>query len=354
MTEGEVPPVVLCEAGSETAPFIAALLANGLSVTVQEEDPETLDRVAFGLRRRLSAPLPDFGTGAQLPKGAIVIAGPAALDWLPVPPTALLAEPISGIADTACLDLSAFPLVEACWSRSDDIDRVMSSVLRASGAHIMEAAAGALFPGSQLLNRVFGMVDALLMGGAAPWELDAALEAAGWQPGPLAAQDDGGLDHALARWKAGGGARYTVLERMVQEGRLGRSVGVGWYRYPGGGGAVIDPLLEDMIDEEARFAGRQRAEVTADTIIHTFRMGVIAELVRIAEAGASPEALNRLVSAKLGPAVLPDLRRVAKEMDPTRIAFELGGLRQRFGPAWNVPDALYGDCAALEHLFRAP
>ncbi|MFK5997198.1 MAG: 3-hydroxyacyl-CoA dehydrogenase family protein [Rhodobacterales bacterium] len=49
--------------------------------------------------------------------------------------------------------------------------------------------------------------------------------------------------------------RYIpIADRMVEEGRLGKKSGVGWYRYPGGGGAVIDPLLEDMIIEESYFA----------------------------------------------------------------------------------------------------
>ncbi|WP_139301363.1 hypothetical protein [Vannielia litorea] len=80
--------------------------------------------------------------------------------------------------------------------------------------------------------------------------------------GPCAMQDRIGLD-VIADTRS---EPFLVADRMVAEGRLGRKVGVGWFRYPGGGGAVIDPLVEDLIREEAHFAGRPWRELSADVI----------------------------------------------------------------------------------------
>jgi len=91
-----------------------------------------------------------------------------------------------------------------------------------------------------------------------PWELDAALTAWGYGLGPCEAQDLIGLDDVL---RARSEPATPVLPRMVSEGRLGKKTGWGFYRYPGGGGAVIDPLIEDLIHEEARFAGQEREEL---------------------------------------------------------------------------------------------
>lgn len=98
-----------------------------------------------------------------------------------------------------------------------------------------------------------------------PWELDEALVAWGYSKGPCAAQDLIGLDIILA-------ARLLsepspILSRMVSEGRIGKKVGWGYYRYPGGGGAVIDPLIEDLILEEVRFAGHSRAELEGIAVV---------------------------------------------------------------------------------------
>lgn len=116
---------------------------------------------------------------------------------------------------------------------------------------------------SRLLDRAARRAEQLMLSGATPWDLDAALEAAGFAMGLCAAQDIEGLDVARQRRK---GRIALISDRMMQEGRLGRQAGVGWYRYPGGGGAVIDPLIEDLIREEAHFAAITRQALSGDAI----------------------------------------------------------------------------------------
>ncbi|MCB1389278.1 MAG: hypothetical protein KDK12_09115 [Rhodobacteraceae bacterium] len=110
------------------------------------------------------------------------------------------------------------------------------------------------FCGASLVAALEDAAEALVFDGSTPWEVDAAAEDFGFALGPCAAQDLRGLDRAFARHRAHGHA-LPVVDRMVPEGRLGRKGGVGWYRYPGGGGRVIDPLVEDLAREEAHFAG---------------------------------------------------------------------------------------------------
>lgn len=98
-----------------------------------------------------------------------------------------------------------------------------------------------------------------------PWELDEALIAWGYGMGPCEAQDLFGLDVVLAG--RGDDAATPILSRMVVEGRLGKRGGWGFYRYPGGGGAVIDPLIEDLIIEEARFAKHIRAPLEGVALV---------------------------------------------------------------------------------------
>lgn len=129
-----------------------------------------------------------------------------------------------------------------------------------------------------------------------PWELDEALSDWGYTLGPCEAQDLVGLDLVLqARPDADAS---PILSRMVAEGRLGKKGGWGYYRYPGGGGAVIDPLIDDLVQEEAWFAKVMRQELTGEALVHRLH-----DIMRV-DLLANPDAAERLVH-------LPRARSVA-------------------------------------------
>ena len=115
------------------------------------------------------------------------------------------------------------------------------------------------------LQDVFWLAcDHLLMCHTNPWELDEGLCEWGYATGPCEVMDHLGLNIVLER-RAGAGS--TILRRMVAEGRMGKIGGVGHYRYPGGGGAVIDPLIEDLILEEAYFAKQIRTAMDDGALV---------------------------------------------------------------------------------------
>ena len=115
------------------------------------------------------------------------------------------------------------------------------------------------------LQDVFWLAcDHLLMCHTNPWELDEGLCEWGYATGPCEVMDHLGLYIVLER-RAGAGS--TILRRMVAEGRMGKIGGVGHYRYPGGGGAVIDPLIEDLILEEAYFSKQIRTAMDDDILV---------------------------------------------------------------------------------------
>lgn len=109
-----------------------------------------------------------------------------------------------------------------------------------------------------------------------PWELDEALTGWGYGMGPCEAQDLVGLDVVLAEW--GDDPPTPILPRMVAEGRLGKKGSWGFYRYPGGGGAVIDPLIEDLILEEAWFAKHRRTPLEGAALLIRLHELVSADL----------------------------------------------------------------------------
>ncbi|MCX7558596.1 hypothetical protein OS190_03395 [Sulfitobacter sp. F26204] len=149
---------------------------------------------------------------------------------------------------------------------------------------------------TDLQDAFWGTGEKLLLHHTNPWELDEALCRWGYGLGPCEAQDLLGLDKVLARYPC---PVSPVLPRMVAEGRMGKSGGVGYYRYPGGGGAVVDPLIEDLILEEAWFAGIRRVELIDTALVAQMNAAVMPVVRRLTLRGTRQEDIGRLLQDAL-------------------------------------------------------
>jgi len=158
-----------------------------------------------------------------------------------------------------------------------------------------------------LFDRWLEAADRLMLSGAFPVQIDEALVESGFVMGPFEMQDLRGHETAYLKRKA---ARETgrpfqpniVSDRMVQEGRLGKISGVGWYRYPGGGGKVEDPLVEDLITEECHFAKMDRREFSNEQIIAEIKKALSDALqaVRVEIPKANSAGVQDVWTTKLG------------------------------------------------------
>lgn len=114
------------------------------------------------------------------------------------------------------------------------------------------------FIGNRILTRYRQTTDLMLVEGATPSQVDAAMEGWGMAMGPYAVQDLSGLDIAYANRQRKGlkdkpGIRYVrIADRMVEElKRLGRKTGAGWYDYPEGGKRQASAAVDALVAEEA-------------------------------------------------------------------------------------------------------
>jgi 3-hydroxyacyl-CoA dehydrogenase len=154
------------------------------------------------------------------------------------------------------------------------------------------------FIGNRILARYREAADTVMMDGSNPWEIDEAMVAFGYPMGPYEAQDLSGLDIAHANRRRQDATRdparryIPIADRMVAEGRLGKKVGVGWYRYPGGGGKVVDPLVEDLAREEAHFAKVERRAYAAEEIRERLVLAMINESAAILDEGIAQSAAD--------------------------------------------------------------
>ncbi|MGP6088988.1 3-hydroxyacyl-CoA dehydrogenase family protein [Antarctobacter jejuensis] len=135
--------------------------------------------------------------------------------------------------------------------------------------------------GERLRGPFRDAAEAVFLHGSTPWEVDEAMEAFGFATGPFEMEDEIGLDVAWERRRETGWPQgLPILGRMMELGKLGRKTGAGWYRYPGGGGKVEDPIVADLALEEAHFHRLDRVDYAPEEI----RERLLVSLLMTAEA----------------------------------------------------------------------
>jgi 3-hydroxyacyl-CoA dehydrogenase len=135
------------------------------------------------------------------------------------------------------------------------------------------------FVGNRILAHWRPIVDMMVEDGAAPDEVDRALEEFGFAMGPYAVGDLAGLDIGWARRRRlaqtlASDARYasTIADRLCELGRFGQKSGAGWYSYASGKKSV-DPVVSELIE---------KVRVEKHCNKHTFTKEAIQRMVRAA------------------------------------------------------------------------
>lgn len=140
------------------------------------------------------------------------------------------------------------------------------------------------FIGNRILTRYRQTTDILLIEGALPAQVDAALEGFGMAMGPYAVQDLSGLDIAYANRRRKGlrdlaGIRYIpIADSMVEDlKRLGRKTGAGWYDYAANGTRTPSAVVDALVAGASQAAGIPRQSFTADEIANRAILAMIEE-----------------------------------------------------------------------------
>jgi 3-hydroxyacyl-CoA dehydrogenase len=148
------------------------------------------------------------------------------------------------------------------------------------------------FIGNRMLEAYLEEVQAMLLDGATPSEVDSALEDWGFAMGPNAVMDLAGLDvgyrirreHALSEERA---RLYRAVDRMVEMGRHGQKTGAGYYRYGADRKRQRDPEVEALIRAEAEAQGIVQRQVPAAEIVDRCLLRLANEGARVLEEGVA-------------------------------------------------------------------
>ncbi len=142
------------------------------------------------------------------------------------------------------------------------------------------------FIGNRILKVTRAQAERLLLAGATPSAVDAAMRAFGLPMGPFEAQDLGGLDIAAFQRKAARERGETpfapVAERLCAIGRLGQKTAGGWYDYqPGDRAPKPSETVAAVIAETGD--GRPQRAWSETEIADAILLPMVNEATRILE-----------------------------------------------------------------------
>ncbi|MFY0633264.1 MAG: enoyl-CoA hydratase/isomerase family protein [Vannielia sp.] len=146
------------------------------------------------------------------------------------------------------------------------------------------------FIGNRILSHYKKVADYLMLDGAAPEEVDAAMEAFGFAMGPFAVSDLAGLDIGWANRKRLAPERpeqeryVAVADRICEAGNYGRKTGRGFYIYEGRDKRP-DPEVAAIIAQERETAGVTPRSFSPEAIQARFMTAMISEATRVLEDG---------------------------------------------------------------------
>ena len=147
------------------------------------------------------------------------------------------------------------------------------------------------FIGNRILSHYAKSTGYMMLDGASPQQIDAALENWGAAMGPFSVGDLAGLDIGMAERKRRAPTRpaeeryVEVADRITAEGDYGRKTGKGWYVYEDGKKTGPNPDLETYLSEEREAKGITPREFSDEEIVERYITAMISEATRVVEEG---------------------------------------------------------------------
>jgi 3-hydroxyacyl-CoA dehydrogenase len=139
------------------------------------------------------------------------------------------------------------------------------------------------FVGNRMLARRSVEAERLLLEGALPQEVDAAVTEFGFPMGPFAMADMAGLDVGW-RIRKGRGERNEIEDALCEAGHFGQKTGKGYFRYEAGSRTPLpDPEVERIILDTSSRAGLTRRQIAQEEIVERMIFPMINEGARILE-----------------------------------------------------------------------
>lgn len=155
------------------------------------------------------------------------------------------------------------------------------------------------FIGNRILKTYRTCADYMVLDGASPYDIDAAMTAFGFAMGPFEVADLAGLDIGWATRKRLAPTRdprervSTYPDKMCEAGNFGQKTGTGYYIYePGKRGGTPNPDVTALITAERTELGITPRSFSQDDIQRRYMCAMINEAAKVVEEGIARRPLD--------------------------------------------------------------
>jgi 3-hydroxyacyl-CoA dehydrogenase len=146
------------------------------------------------------------------------------------------------------------------------------------------------FIGNRMLAKRSAQVDALLLEGALPADIDGALKAFGFPMGPLETNDMSGLDVGWSVRKRRG-TPFAIADAICEKNWFGQKTGRGYYMYEGNSRAPLpNPEVQALIIAKSAEEGVIRRSISQQELIERMIYPLVNEGARILEEAIAQRA----------------------------------------------------------------
>jgi 3-hydroxyacyl-CoA dehydrogenase len=155
------------------------------------------------------------------------------------------------------------------------------------------------FIGNRILSAYRTAADHIVLDGATPYQIDAALTGFGFAMGPFAVADLAGLDIGWMTRKRKAPHRHpqervpTYLDRLCEEGHFGQKTGEGYYVYEKGKrGGTPNPKIAEFIAAEQATLGITPRPFTDEQIVRRYMCAMVNEAAKVVGEGIARRPLD--------------------------------------------------------------
>ncbi|MEM9197239.1 MAG: 3-hydroxyacyl-CoA dehydrogenase NAD-binding domain-containing protein [Pseudomonadota bacterium] len=203
------------------------------------------------------------------------------------------------------------------------------------------------FIGNRILYHYLNAADDLLLRGASPAQVDAAMEGIGFALGPFAVNDLAGIDISVAT-RAGTATAAGLEQRMAERGWLGRKSGAGYYLYEGRK-KQVNADLAPVLDAVRAEIGLPQRSFEPSELTDRILTAMICEAVRVLEDGIAlkPSDIDAVFLFGYGfPRHLGGPMHLADVIGATEILQRIAAYAEDDPGFWHEPKSLR---SMLEH-----